>query len=48
VRDGRVIHPTTPALMVHWAGEWAKARAAGRQIPYHDLWSYYRHLAPFQ
>jgi hypothetical protein len=48
VRDGRVIHPTTPTLMVHWAGEWAKARAEGRQIPYHDLWSYYRHLAPFQ
>ena len=44
VRDGRVIHPPTPALMMHWAGEWAKARDEGRQIPYHDLWSYYRHL----
>jgi hypothetical protein len=44
VKDGRVVYPHTPALMVHWAGEWERARAEGGQIPYHDLWSYYRNL----
>jgi len=48
VRDGRVIYPHTPVLMMHWAGEWQRARDNGRQIPYYDLWSYYRHLAPRQ
>ena len=34
--------------MMHWAGEWDKARDEGRQIPYYELWSYYRHLSPAQ
>ena len=47
-RDGRVIHPRKKILMMHWAGEWQRARDEGRQIPYYDLWSYYRDLAPPQ
>jgi hypothetical protein len=43
VRDGRVIHPRKKFLMMHWAGEWERARDEGRQIPYYDLWSYYRY-----
>ena len=46
VREGRVVRPKTAVLMVHWAGEWEIARREGRQIPHHDLWSYYRHLSP--
>ena len=34
--------------MMHWAGEWQRARDEGQQIPYFDLWSYYRYLAPPQ
>jgi hypothetical protein len=48
VRDGRVIRPGTAVLMMHWAGEWERARDERRQIPYYDLWSYYRHLASSQ
>jgi hypothetical protein len=48
VRDGRIIHPRKTVLMMHWAGEWERARDERRQIPYYDLWSYYRHLTPSQ
>jgi hypothetical protein len=48
VRDGRVIHPRKKVLMMHWAGEWQRARDEGRQIPYYDLWSHYRYLTPCQ
>ena len=46
VRDGRVIQPRNEILMMHWVGEWERARSEGRQIPYYDLWSYYRCMAP--
>jgi hypothetical protein len=48
VRDGLVIQPRSEILMMHWAGEWARSKSEGRQIPYHDLWSYYRYRTPFQ
>ncbi|MGY3519423.1 hypothetical protein [Micromonospora haikouensis] len=44
VRDGRVVGSRTPSLLMHWAGEWARARATGRQIPYVELWKHYRRL----
>ncbi|GAA0934101.1 hypothetical protein [Virgisporangium aurantiacum] len=41
VRAGRVVRPQSPTLMVHWAGEWQRARQENRPIPYADLWNYY-------
>ncbi len=32
-------------LLVHWAGEWHRAKVEGGTIPYHDLWQHYRRLA---
>ncbi|WFE29199.1 hypothetical protein O7623_08440 [Solwaraspora sp. WMMD791] len=43
VHNGRIVEPAAPTLMLHWAGEWARARRENTTIPYHDLWSYYRH-----
>jgi hypothetical protein len=43
-RDGRVVHPDTPDLLMHWAGEWAQARQENRQIPYFELWNFYRRM----
>jgi hypothetical protein len=42
VRDGRVVNPVSPTLLVHWAGEWARAAREGHQVPYLDLWRFYR------
>jgi hypothetical protein len=42
VRNGRVVNPASPTLLVHWAGEWARAAGEGRSVPYIDLWRYYR------
>ena len=45
VRDGVIVSPQSPpTLLVHWAGEWARARLEGTQIPHYDLWSHYREL----
>ncbi|WP_212843733.1 hypothetical protein [Catellatospora sp. IY07-71] len=44
VEDGRVVVPDTPHLLMHWAGEWARARDTGAQIPYFALWNHYRRL----
>jgi hypothetical protein len=41
VRAGRLVRPTSPTLMVHWAGEWQRARSENRPIPYAELWNYY-------
>jgi hypothetical protein len=48
VRDGQVVTPPagSPTLLVHWAGEFQKARQQGSQIPNHELWAYYRGLVP--
>ncbi len=45
VSEGRIVSQSDPkVLLVHWAGEWARARLAGRDIPHLDLWQYYRSL----
>jgi hypothetical protein len=44
VRNGRVIRPHTPHLLMHWAGEWARAREENRQIPHFELWDFYRRM----
>ena len=44
VQDGRVTSPESPDLLMHWAGEWARARDTGEQIPHFDLWNFYRRL----
>ena len=46
VSDGKVVSPVgdTPVLLVHWAGEWERARLSGGVIPHRDLWQYYRSL----
>jgi hypothetical protein len=42
VFEGRVLVPEAPSLLMHWAGEWSRARDEDRQIPYHELWNFYR------
>lgn len=42
VRDGRIVDPATPSLMMHWAGEWSRSRQENRPIPYAELWNHYR------
>jgi hypothetical protein len=45
VRDGQIVRPKCPpTLLVHWAGEWKRAREENRLIPLYGLWSFYRHL----
>lgn len=45
VRDGLIVSPRSPrTLLVHWAGEWERARKEGTQIPHHELWDFYRRL----
>jgi hypothetical protein len=45
VRDGRVVWPDVPpTLLVHWAGEWQRARDEKQPLLHHALWSFYRHL----
>jgi hypothetical protein len=45
VAGGRIVWPRHPkTLMVHWAGEWERARLTGRQIPHFGLWQFYRSL----
>jgi hypothetical protein len=45
VSEGRIVSPSEPkVLLVHWAGEWVRARLAGRPIPHRELWQYYRSL----
>lgn len=46
VSDGRVVSPAgdAPVLLVHWAGEWERARLSGGVVPHRDLWQYYRSL----
>lgn len=47
VSEGRIVSPSDPkVLLVHWAGEWVRARHAGRDIPHKGLWQYYRSLHP--
>lgn len=43
VHNGRIVDQAAPTLLLHWAGEWARARRENATIPYHDLWSYYRY-----
>jgi hypothetical protein len=31
-----------PIFLVHWAGIWQEARAAGKDLPYQALWDFYR------
>jgi hypothetical protein len=42
VCDGRVVVPESPTLLMHWAGEWARARAENRPVSYQELWDFYR------
>jgi hypothetical protein len=43
VESGRLIPSQVKrVLLVHWAGEWLRARTEGGEIPYHDLWRHYR------
>ncbi|GAA3733283.1 hypothetical protein GCM10022225_14250 [Plantactinospora mayteni] len=45
VESGRLIpSQVNRVLLVHWAGEWLRARTEGGQIPYHDLWRHYREM----
>lgn len=44
VKGGRVIRPRTPDLLMHWAGEWMRARDTNQQIPYFELWDFYRRM----
>lgn len=45
VRDGRVVWPDVPpTLLVHWAGEWHRARKENQPLPHHALWSFYRYM----
>jgi hypothetical protein len=45
VQDGRVVWPDVPpTLLVHWAGEWHRAREKKRPLPHHALWDFYRHM----
>jgi len=41
--DGRLLRHWFPrTLLVHWAGEWRKAKVEGREIRNYELWSFYR------
>jgi hypothetical protein len=43
--DGRLLHPWFPrTLLVHWAGEWRKAKVEGRKLQNYELWNFYRSL----
>lgn len=43
--EGRIVSPgESKILVVHWAGEWERARFAGRDIPHREFWQYYRSL----
>ena len=43
VEEGRLIPSrANRVLLVHWAGEWQRARDEGGKIPYYDLWQHYR------
>src|SRR6185437_12599397 len=45
VQDGRVVWPDIPpTLLVHWAGEWHRAREEKRPLPHHALWDFYRYM----
>ncbi len=45
VSEGRVLSPgESKILMVHWAGEWERARLSGGTIPHREFWEYYRSL----
>lgn len=45
VSEGRIVSPgESKILVVHWAGEWERARFAGRDIPHREFWQYYRSL----
>jgi hypothetical protein len=44
VIDGRILGPEFPrTLLVHWAGEWKRARSAGESIRNRELWEFYRY-----
>jgi hypothetical protein len=47
-RDGTLIPLAgdPPPLLVHWAGEWDRARREGTSIRYYEFWRHYRELAP--
>jgi hypothetical protein len=46
IRDGRVTPSrVSRVLLVHWAGEWQRVRTEGGQIPYYELWQYYRAMS---
>lgn len=43
VRDGRIVSTEIPPpLLVHWAGEWQRARKENRGLPLFELWNFYR------
>jgi hypothetical protein len=45
VQDGRVVWPDIPpTLMVHWAGEWHRARKEKQPLPHLELWDFYRYM----
>jgi Mannosyltransferase putative len=45
VSEGKIVSPgDSKALLVHWAGEWERARWRGGVIPHRELWQYYRDL----
>jgi hypothetical protein len=45
VEGGRLLpSQVRRVLLVHWAGEWLRARTAGQQIPYYRLWRHYRDM----
>jgi hypothetical protein len=46
VRDGRVVSPESPSLMMHWAGQWSGTDRPDRPVPYAELWKHYRWLSP--
>jgi glycosyltransferase involved in cell wall biosynthesis len=44
VIHGRVVQPGFPrTLLVHWAGEWERARSEGQPIRNLQLWEFYRY-----
>lgn len=45
VNGGQLVCPERPpVLLVHWAGEWQSARKENRQVPFYELWSFYRRM----
>jgi hypothetical protein len=45
VQGGRVLWPDVPpTLLVHWAGEWQRAREENQPIPHLGLWEFYRNM----